>query len=88
MSNVINPSTACDFYKTDHRRQYPEGTSLVYSNFTPRSVKHNVIPAPLFTGKVTFFGLQYLKVFCALPKKMELLCLGISRTVGTNPVTF
>lgn len=56
---VPNPLTACDFYKVDHRRQYPEGTELVYSNFTPRSAHHNVIPTPLFTGKVTFFGLQY-----------------------------
>ena len=30
-------STAIDFYKADHRRQYPEGTEAVYSNFTPRS---------------------------------------------------
>lgn len=26
-----------DGYKADHRRQYPEGTEIVYSNFTPRS---------------------------------------------------
>lgn len=58
-SHVINPLTACDFYKVDHRRQYPEGTEMVYSNFTPRSAHHNVIPAPLFNGCVTFFGLQY-----------------------------
>lgn len=57
--HVSNPLTACDFYKTDHRRQYPEGTELVYSNFTPRSAHHNVIPSALFSGKVTFFGLQY-----------------------------
>lgn len=57
--HVMNPLTACDFYKVDHRRQYPEGTELVYSNFTPRSAHHSVIPTALFTGKVTFFGLQY-----------------------------
>lgn len=33
----INPLFAIDFYKADHRRQYPEGTEYVYSNFTPRS---------------------------------------------------
>jgi len=32
----INPLMLIDFYKADHRRQYPEGTELVYSNFTPR----------------------------------------------------
>lgn len=43
-----------DFYKADHRRQYPEGTELVYSNFTPRQsrVAEN--------DKLVFFGLQYL----------------------------
>jgi nicotinamide phosphoribosyltransferase len=53
----INPLTAIDFYKADHRRQYPEGTQYVYSNFTPRSSRH----APVlkdFEGRVVFFGLQ------------------------------
>lgn len=59
LTHVNNPLTSCDFYKVDHRRQYPEGTEMVYSNFTPRSAHYNVIPAPLFNGCVTFFGLQY-----------------------------
>ena len=25
-----------DFYKTDHRQQYPDGTEKVYSNLTAR----------------------------------------------------
>lgn len=33
----LNPLTACDFYKVGHREQYPQGTTEVYSNFTPRS---------------------------------------------------
>lgn len=33
----LNPLTACDFYKVGHRQQYPQGTTEVYSNFTPRS---------------------------------------------------
>lgn len=49
----MNPLLLCDFYKTDHRRQYPEGTTLVYSNFTPRTSR---IPG---VDKVVFFGLQY-----------------------------
>jgi nicotinamide phosphoribosyltransferase len=57
----INPLTQLDFYKTDHRRQYPQGTELVYSNFTPRSVKH----AAKATGvdeKIVSVGLQaYIK---------------------------
>jgi nicotinamide phosphoribosyltransferase len=59
----INPLTAIDFYKADHRRQYPTGTEYVYSNFTPRSSRH----APVlddFEGKVVCFGLQgFIKDF-------------------------
>jgi nicotinamide phosphoribosyltransferase len=55
----FNPLTAIDFYKADHRRQYPVGTELVYSNFTPRSEKLSKIPAELSDHKVVFFGLQY-----------------------------
>lgn len=55
----LNPLTAIDFYKADHRRQYPAGTSLVYSNFTARDASHSPIPKELFSGKITFFGLQY-----------------------------
>lgn len=33
----LNPLNYIDFYKADHRRQYPVGTEKVYSNFTPRS---------------------------------------------------
>lgn len=52
----MNPLMACDFYKTDHRRQYPEGTTLVVSNLTPRSGRHaNVADKEHFV----FFGLQY-----------------------------
>lgn len=42
-----------DGYKLDHRRQYPEGTEYVYSNFTPRSSRINSV------NDVVFIGLQY-----------------------------
>jgi nicotinamide phosphoribosyltransferase len=54
----LNPLTLTDGYKLDHRRQYPEGTTLVYSNFTCRSNKLANIPD--FDDKVVFFGLQGL----------------------------
>lgn len=54
----INPLTMIDFYKADHRRQYPKGTTLVYSNFTPRSTKH-AVKIPGVDDKIVFFGLQY-----------------------------
>lgn len=36
----MNPFLATDGYKTGHHKMYPKGTSIVYSNFTPRSNKH------------------------------------------------
>jgi nicotinamide phosphoribosyltransferase len=52
----INPLFLIDFYKAGHRQQYPEGTSLVYSNFTPRSNKY----AYKDSKEVVVFGIQYL----------------------------
>ncbi len=49
----INPLMLIDFYKADHRRQYPEGTELVYSNFTPRKSRLEG------NQNLVFFGLQY-----------------------------
>lgn len=42
-----------DGYKVDHRRQYPNKTEKVYSNFTPRESR---IPG---INKIVVFGLQY-----------------------------
>lgn len=52
----LNPLTCIDFYKADHRRQYPEGTELVVSNLTPRSAKH--APSGYRRDRIVFFGLQ------------------------------
>jgi len=49
----MNPLLYTDGYKVDHRRQYPDNTTLVYSNWTPRSSRIEGI------NKVVFFGLQY-----------------------------
>lgn len=50
----MNPFLATDGYKTGHHKMYPEGTSLVYSNFTPRNNKY----APKGCDKVVSFGQQ------------------------------
>ncbi|MFT6834264.1 MAG: nicotinamide phosphoribosyltransferase, partial [Francisellaceae bacterium] len=55
----INPLTAIDFYKADHRRQYPVGTTEVYSNFTARSSKLAKVIRETFDDQIVFFGLQY-----------------------------
>lgn len=70
--NTIPALVLTDFYKTDHRRQFPDGTTLVYSNFTPRGSRIEDVE------HVVFFGLQYFvqeylqrrfdETFFALPK--------------------
>lgn len=49
----MNPLLLTDGYKVDHRRQYPTGTTLVYSNWTPRKSRLEGVE------EVVFFGLQY-----------------------------
>ena len=49
----MNPLLLTDGYKVDHRRQYPDGTTLVYSNWTPRKSRIEGVE------EVVFFGLQY-----------------------------
>ena len=49
----MNALYLTDGYKLDHRRQYPEETTLVYSNWTPRKSRIKGI------NEVVFFGLQY-----------------------------
>ena len=49
----INPTTLIDGYKTDHKRQYPDNTEIIFSNLTARSTRRPN------TDKVVFAGLQY-----------------------------
>lgn len=49
----INPATLIDGYKVDHRRQYPEGTELIFSNLTARKTRRPN------NSQLVFFGLQY-----------------------------
>lgn len=49
----MNSMHLSDGYKVDHRNQYPAGTELVYSNWTPRQSRIDGI------REVVFFGLQY-----------------------------
>ena len=50
--------SSIDSYKLGHADQYPEGTTKVYSNFTPRSLKHLPVPRQCGTIRVVWFGLQ------------------------------
>lgn len=58
-ASPIAPLLMSDAYKVDHRRQYPEGTTLVYSNYTNRGSRIEGIE------KVVHFGLQaFIQQFC------------------------
>lgn len=48
----MNSINLIDFYKVSHRVQYPTGTEMVYSNWTPRKSRTSI-------DEVVFFGLQY-----------------------------
>jgi nicotinamide phosphoribosyltransferase len=48
-----NPFLLTDYYKVGHVFQYPPGTTLVYSNLTPRKSRFDGI------DEMVFFGLQY-----------------------------
>lgn len=48
-----NPLLLTDYYKVGHVFQYPAGTTLVYSNLTPRKSRLEGVE------EMVFFGLQY-----------------------------
>jgi len=56
----MNPLLLTDGYKVDHRRQYPDKTTLVYSNWTPRKSRIEGL------DEVVFFGLQYFIKKCII----------------------
>jgi nicotinamide phosphoribosyltransferase len=49
----MNPLLYTDYYKTEHHRMYPEGTTMIYSNLTPRKSRLKDV------NSVVFFGLQH-----------------------------
>lgn len=49
----MNPLLYTDYYKTEHHKMYPKGTTMIYSNFTPRKSRIKSV------DKVVFFGLQH-----------------------------
>lgn len=50
---ITPPTLLCDFYKLSHREQYPKGTEVVYSTWTPRSNKYH-----RSADKVVVYGIQ------------------------------
>lgn len=58
----VNALIAIDSYKLGHCTMYPEGTTKVYSNFTPRNFKHieSMFPRdlPFYNNKAVVFGVS------------------------------
>ena len=52
----MNILLTCDSYKTCHHKMVPKNTTLMYSNWTPRSLQH----APEGTEFIVSFGQQYV----------------------------
>ncbi len=49
----MNPLLLVDYYKTEHHRMMPKGTTKIYSNLTPRKSRMESV------DHVVFFGLQH-----------------------------
>lgn len=93
MRGIINPIHFSDFYKTDHRRQYPKGTTLVYSNMTARGSRIEDIDHVIFFG-LQYFMKEYLQFqfdvhFFNLPKlkAIESYKRRLDTSLGTNAVS-
>lgn len=69
---IYPASLLCDFYKISHREQYPKGTEVVYSTWTPRATRManvNKVVAFGFQGFVKEFLLDYFNEhFFSRPK--------------------
>nr|DAG88386.1 MAG TPA: putative nicotinate phosphoribosyltransferase [Crassvirales sp.] len=68
-----------DGYKLDHRRQYPEGTQFVYSNWTPRSCAYY----PEAEEGVVVFGIQYF-IMEYLIEKMQKSFFEVPKTKAAS----
>lgn len=78
----LNPLHAIDAYKYGHFAQYEEGTTKIYSNFTPRTDR--LAPQGAFSdGKVVFFGLQpFLEQFLKKEFKRGFFKQPLDKVVG------
>ncbi len=72
MENFIRtPFEITDAYKLSHWRQYPQGTTGIYSNFTPRKSRREGIDKFVFFGLQTFLkdlNTQFNENFFSLPE--------------------
>ncbi len=89
-----SPILLKDGYKVGHKFQYPEGTTLVYSNLTPRKSRDPEVQ------EIVFFGLQYFikeylikqfeEGFFSLPKEEVLKAYArrLDNYLGKDSITY
>lgn len=94
----INPLLAVDSYKLGHMTMYPQGTTKVYCNLTPRTSKRLVEAMPLhfYDGKIAVYGISasiqeiftsFEEYFFGIPKSdvLEEFKEAILPFIGDNP---
>lgn len=62
--NYIYPATLlCDFYKVSHKDQYPQGTEVIYSTWTPRTSRIKGVNHAVAFGIQAFVKEYLIKYF-------------------------
>lgn len=91
---TLSPIILKDGYKVGHRFQYPKGTTLVYSNLTPRKSRNDEVQ------EIVFFGLQYFvkeylirqfdELFFKLPKEQVIRSYArrMDHYLGKDSITY
>lgn len=84
---IINPIFLKDFYKVGHIDQYPKGTNLIFSNFTPRKSKLPNINHSVFFG-LKYLISQYLSVYPHIDEvnTSKYYDYFMNKTLGTNKI--
>ena len=84
----MNPMTQTDFYKVNHKFQYPEGTNLVFSNFTARSGKHfnREVEGVVFLGLQKFIQEHLIEEWTTnfFAKQLDEVILPYKRRIETS----
>lgn len=89
----MNSIALCDGYKLDHRRQYPDKTTKIYSNFTPRSVRYGNGIKNIVVFGIQYFCMKYLiqdfyNTFFSIPKEkaVKYFSRRVNNYLGPNNV--
>lgn len=79
-----------DCYKLSHRQQYPEGTTRVYSNFTPRTSRIEGVDKVVFVGLQAFLMELHKSFEEFLNRDIDEICAeyekNVTEIVGPNNV--